>query len=156
MRRVLGDEQQEARHHAGGGSEEHPGLKRSVAHRWAGPLSERSQVEPETDHKQNESEDEHRYSLWPGYGHSVTGARGLRMSERRRLLTRADALLLLWSIILGLAATAAFAVYRAVSASGEDTSGRFTEFGMNALWPGGLIFVAVAAVVWMGWKANLD
>jgi hypothetical protein len=49
-----------------------------------------------------------------------------------------------------------FAVYRAVSLSNEDFAGRMTEFASNAGWPGVLIFAAVAAVVWFGWKANLD
>lgn len=72
------------------------------------------------------------------------------------MLKREDALLLFWSAVLGLTAAAAFGAYRAVNASDESLSGRFGEFAMSALWPGVLIFVAVAAVVWMGWKANLD
>lgn len=78
------------------------------------------------------------------------------MSERRRFLSRADLTLLFWSLVLGLAAAAAFGAYRAVSVSGEDTAGRLAEFATNLLWPGALIFAAVAAVVWFGWKANLD
>jgi hypothetical protein len=78
------------------------------------------------------------------------------MPERRRFLSREDVLLLFWSVVLGLAAAAAFSAYRAVSASGEDTGGRLAEFAMNLLWPGAVILVGVAAVVWMGWKANLD
>ena len=61
-------------------------------------------------------------------------------------------MLLFWSVLLGLVLAAAFAAYQAVSASDE----RVAEFATNLLWPGALIFVGVAAVVWMGWKANLD
>ena len=74
------------------------------------------------------------------------------MSERRRFLSREDLALLFWCAVLGLVLAAAFAAFRAVSASDE----RLAEFATNLLWPGALIFVAVAAVVWVGWKANLD
>ena len=78
------------------------------------------------------------------------------MSERRRLPSREDLTLLFWSVVLGLAVAAAFGAYRAVRASGEDTGGRFAEFATNLAWPGVLIAGGVAAVVWMGWKANLE
>ena len=78
------------------------------------------------------------------------------MSERRRLLSREDVILLFWSVVLGLALAATFAAYRAVSASGEDAGGWFAEFAANLLWPGVLIAGGVAVVVWMGWKANLE
>ncbi|MEX1255282.1 MAG: hypothetical protein WEE64_13165 [Dehalococcoidia bacterium] len=78
------------------------------------------------------------------------------MSNRRRLLSRDDLLLLMWSVVLGLLVAGAFAAYRAVSASTGDTAERLGEFAMNLLWPGVLILGGVAAVVWMGWKANLD
>lgn len=78
------------------------------------------------------------------------------MSERRRFLSREDLPLLFWSLALGVAAAAAFGAFRAVSAEGEDASGRFLEFAANLLWPGVLIFAAVAGVVWIAWKANLD
>ena len=61
-------------------------------------------------------------------------------------------MLLLWSVLLGLVLAAAFAAFQAVSASDEHLA----EFATNLLWPGALIFAAVAAVVWVGWKANLD
>lgn len=65
-------------------------------------------------------------------------------------------ILLFWSVVLGLALAAAFAAYRAVSASGEDAGGWIAEFAANLLWPGVLIAGGVAGVVWMGWKANLE
>ena len=78
------------------------------------------------------------------------------MSERRRFLSRQDLTLAGWSVALGLTGAAVFAVYRAVSLSGEDLAGRLGEFASNVLWPGVLIFLAIAAVVFAGWKANLD
>jgi hypothetical protein len=78
------------------------------------------------------------------------------MFGRRPLLSREDLLLLFWSLVLGLAAAAAFGAYRAISASDEDTAGRLGEFGTALFWPGALIIAGIAAVVWLGWKANLD
>ena len=78
------------------------------------------------------------------------------MSERRRLLSREDLLLAASALVLGLLAAAAFAAYRAVSASGEDTAGRLAEFAANVLWPGVLIWAGVAGAVFLGWKANFD
>ena len=78
------------------------------------------------------------------------------MPERRRLLKREDLSLVLSSLLLGLAAACVFAVYRAVSLSDEDVAGRLADFAANLLWPGVLILLAVAAVVFGGWKANLD
>ena len=65
-------------------------------------------------------------------------------------------MLIAWSLVLGVAGACVFAVYRAVSLSGEDVAGRMAEFAANLLFPGSIIFVAVAAVVFGGWKANLD
>jgi hypothetical protein len=78
------------------------------------------------------------------------------MMFRRPLLRREDALLILSSLVLGLAAAAAFAAYRAVSPEGDDTGERLAAFGKNLLWPGVLILAGVAAAVWFGWKANID
>ena len=74
----------------------------------------------------------------------------------RRYLRRDELLLVLASLAIGLSCAAAFGAYRAVSASGEDASGRFLEFAANLFWPGVLILAAVSAAVWAGWKANLD
>jgi hypothetical protein len=78
------------------------------------------------------------------------------MADRRRLLSREDLLLTFAALLLGLAAASAFAAYRAVSASAGDAGERLGEFGMNLLWPGGLILLGVGAAVWFGWKANID
>ena len=58
--------------------------------------------------------------------------------------------------VLGLGGAAAFAAYRAVSASERAAGARFDAFASNLFWPGVLIFVAVALAVWFGWKANID
>ncbi len=78
------------------------------------------------------------------------------LSDPRRFLSREDALLTLWSLVLGLGTAAAFGAYRAVNLSDEALGGRIAEFGANLLWPGVLIIAGVAAVVWFGWKANLE
>ncbi len=70
----------------------------------------------------------------------------------RSPLNKADLLLLFWSVLLGLAAASAFSAYRA--ANGDDSAVR--DFATNLAWPGVLIFAAAVAVVWFGWKANLD
>jgi hypothetical protein len=74
----------------------------------------------------------------------------------RSIVPRENVLLALSAAALGLAGASIFAAYRAVSADGEDSAGRIAEFAANAAWPGVLIFAAIAAVVWFGWKANLD
>ena len=78
------------------------------------------------------------------------------MASPRRLPDREELLLLLSAAGLGLAVAAAYGAYQAVSAGGEDAPGRLAEFATNLAFPGALIAVAVAAVVWFGWKANID
>jgi hypothetical protein len=78
------------------------------------------------------------------------------MLDGRRMISRDDALVAFWAVILGLAGAAVFAVYRAVSLSNEDVGGRLAEFGVSMLWPGVLIFAVVAVVIVAAWKANLD
>lgn len=57
---------------------------------------------------------------------------------------------------LGLLGAAAYGAWRAVSAEDAATSERWSEFGDAMLFPGLLIIAAVAAMVWLGWKANID
>jgi hypothetical protein len=68
------------------------------------------------------------------------------------MLNRADAVLLASALVLGLGAAVAFASYRAVNGDGSATA----DFFENVIWPGVLILAGVAAMVWFGWKANLD
>ena len=58
------------------------------------------------------------------------------------------------SLLLGLVCALGYAVWQATQA-GAGTSAR-GEFASTMLFPGSLILVAVAAMVWLGWKANID
>ena len=79
------------------------------------------------------------------------------MSHRRDKTSRSnDRALVAWSSLLAFAGAAAFAAWRAVAVDGEDAGERLATFGSNLLWPGVLIFFGLAAMVWMGWKINLD
>ncbi len=60
------------------------------------------------------------------------------------------------ALALGLAAAAAYGAWRATSRQNLDTGARWSEFGDAMLFPGALIVAAVAAMVWLGWKANID
>ncbi len=60
------------------------------------------------------------------------------------------------SVLLGAGVAASYAAYRAVSLTGAAADERLREFGGEMLWPGALIVVAVAAMVWFGWKLNID
>jgi hypothetical protein len=78
------------------------------------------------------------------------------MTNRRRSISRDDALLITCAIVLGLAVAAAFGAYRAVSADAADSAAWLSEFTSNLVWPGVLIFAGVAGAVFAGWKANID
>lgn len=74
------------------------------------------------------------------------------MADREPQLSWADVVLIVAAALLGLAAASAFGAYQAVN--GDNSALR--DFAVNLVWPGGLIFAGVAAVVWFGWKANLE
>jgi hypothetical protein len=74
----------------------------------------------------------------------------------RRSHRRADAVLALVALALGTAVAAGYGAWRAVSLEDASSSARWTEFGDAMVIPGLLIIVAVAAMVWFGWKANID
>ena len=69
---------------------------------------------------------------------------------------RADLLLTGAALALGALAAAAYGAWRAVSREGADTAARWDAFGEALVFPGSLIALAIAAVVWLGWKANID
>jgi hypothetical protein len=77
------------------------------------------------------------------------------MTERTRR-RRDDVLLALAALAIGLAIAGGYAAWRAVSLEEASGSARWREFGDALLLPGALIVVAVAAMVWFGWKANID
>ncbi len=59
-------------------------------------------------------------------------------------------------ILLGALAAAGYGAWRAVSETHATASDRWSAFGDAMLFPGSLIIVAVAIIVWLGWKANID
>jgi hypothetical protein len=69
---------------------------------------------------------------------------------------REDAVLAAVAVAIGAAGAAAYGAWRAISREGIDSGARWSEFGEAMLFPGTLIIVAVGAIVWLGWKANID
>ena len=53
---------------------------------------------------------------------------------------------------IGVAAAAAYAVFRAANNGGS----RWSTFGESMVFPGLLVIATVVAMVWLGWKANID
>ncbi len=79
----------------------------------------------------------------------------LDWAMRRRLgLDRGDLVLAGVALALGLAAALGYGTWRAVSAAAP--ADRWGAFGGALLFPGALIVAGVAAMVWLGWKANID
>jgi hypothetical protein len=70
-------------------------------------------------------------------------------------IEKIDIILLLCGALLGAAVAAAYGAWRAVSFDGAAAD-RWAEFGESMLFPGWLIIAAVAAMVWLGWRANID
>jgi hypothetical protein len=71
-------------------------------------------------------------------------------------IARADIVLAFAAVLLGAAVAAGYAAWRAVSLEGATSADRWSEFAEAMLLPGLVIIVAVAAMVWLGWKANID
>ena len=57
---------------------------------------------------------------------------------------------------LGLLAAAGYGAWRAVSREAAPAAERWSSFGEAMLFPGLLIVAAIAVMVWLGWKANID
>jgi flavin-dependent dehydrogenase len=76
--------------------------------------------------------------------------------SRRPRVTPADAALTFAAAVIGAAIAGAYAAYRAVSLESAAAPERWERFADTMLWPGALIFAAVAAMVWFGWKLNID
>ncbi len=69
---------------------------------------------------------------------------------------RENIVLAVVALALGAAAAAAYGAWRAISREGASSADRWSELGDAMLFPGALIIAAVAAMVWLGWKANID
>ena len=67
-----------------------------------------------------------------------------------------DIVLAAVAVALGALGAAGYAAFRAVSLDDASAGDRWTEAGDAMLFPGLLIIAAVAAMVWLGWKANID
>ena len=70
--------------------------------------------------------------------------------------SRADIILTAAGFGLGLAGALGFAAWRAISRERISGADRLAEFGEAMFFPGLLIIAAVVAMVWLGWKANID
>ena len=59
-------------------------------------------------------------------------------------------------IALGVLAAAGYGAWRAVSADAASAGDRWSSFGEAMVFPGLLVIAAITAMVWLGWKANID
>jgi len=71
-------------------------------------------------------------------------------------LQRNDIILALVGVFFGVAAAAGYGAWRAVSRESISASARWSEFAGAMLFPGSLVVIAIAAMVWLGWKANIE
>ncbi len=78
------------------------------------------------------------------------------MSKNATHRTSNDRPLLAAALALGVLIAAAYAAFRAITEQADGASGHWATFGETMLFPGSIVIVAVAAVVWLGWKANID
>jgi hypothetical protein len=78
------------------------------------------------------------------------------MTERTTHPARENVLLATVAVMFGALAAAGYGAWRAISRDGGAASERWSEFGEAMLFPGALIIAGVAAMVWLGWKANID
>ena len=60
------------------------------------------------------------------------------------------------AITLGSVSAALYGAWRAVSEETASAGARWGTFGDAILFPGLLIIAAIASMVWLGWKANID
>ncbi len=67
-------------------------------------------------------------------------------------MRREDLLLVVAGVVMGVAAAAAYATFHAFN----QNAGRASAFGEAMVFPGLLVIATVIAMVWLGWKANID
>lgn len=77
------------------------------------------------------------------------------MSEQPSSL-RNDVILAAVALALGALAAAGYAAWRYVRLEDATIAERWSDFAEAMLFPGVLIVAAVAVMVWLGWKANID
>lgn len=78
------------------------------------------------------------------------------MPRRPAVSGGSDVIVGFWAAVVALLATAGFAGWRAASEESASAGERLATFGLNFAWPGVLIFAAVGAAIWLGWRMNLD
>lgn len=76
----------------------------------------------------------------------------MRKTDRRD----SDLLLISVGLLLGFIAAAAYGAWRAVSVDAASAAHRWSTFAEALLFPGSIAVLAIAAIVWLGWKANID
>jgi hypothetical protein len=76
--------------------------------------------------------------------------------SRRSSQSRDNVILTFVALISGALAAALYGAWRAVSEEAASSTDRWSTFADAMLFPGLLIIAAIAAMVWLGWKANID
>jgi hypothetical protein len=59
-------------------------------------------------------------------------------------------------VVLGAVVAGGYGAWSAVSETHATAGDRWSAFGEAMLFPGSLVIVVVAVIVWLGWKANID
>ena len=67
-----------------------------------------------------------------------------------------NVILTIVALALGAITAAVYGAWRAVSEEAASRGDRWSTFGDAMLFPGLLIIAAIAVMVWLGWKANID
>jgi len=76
--------------------------------------------------------------------------------QQRKGSRKGDIALGVIGLVLGLLAACGYGAWRAVSEEAASASERWSVFGEALVFPGLLVIAAIAAMVWLGWKANID
>ena len=69
---------------------------------------------------------------------------------------RDNVILTFVALALGAIAASVYGAWRAVSEESASRGDRWSTFGDAMVFPGLLIIVTIAVMVWLGWKANID
>ena len=73
-------------------------------------------------------------------------------ARRARANRAKEPLILWWMPAVALLAPIIFAAWEAVSADG----GALRDAAIALVWPGGLLYLGTVAVLWAGWKMDLE